>query len=238
VSSLRRAGGPTLQTFLTDRAVGHEFYLRGLVAVADPLTFANAQDADPLLRKQIVLSDRVVISKTDIASREQTEAITRLITQLVPGRPVVPMNLDNLDPDFLLREDLDLGARRSGFFADAVEHRAGVLSFPIFFDSPLPWDGFAQAIRVLAKLRGRDLLRIKGLVAIEGCYGPVVIHAVQHLVHDPVELRTWPDADHRSRLIFITRGIYPDEVEALFSAIIRIAKATGNSPAESPSDLS
>jgi G3E family GTPase len=225
--------GPILQTFLTDRAVGQEFYLRGLVAVADAMTFSDGPDMDPLTRKQIVLADRVVISKTDIASSNQTEAVVRIIQELVPGRPVVPMDLDNVDPDFLLREDLDLGARRSGFFADSVEHRDGVLSFPVFFDDLLPWDGFVEAIRVLAQLRGRDLLRVKGLVAIEGCQGPVVIHVVQHLVHDPIRLRTWPDADQRSRLVFITRGIYPGEVETLFSTIFRFAKGVRDRPGKS-----
>jgi G3E family GTPase len=76
---------------------------------------------------------------------------------------------------------------------------------------------------VLTTLRGADLLRVKGLVAVEGCRGPVVVHAVQHVAHRPVELEDWPDADRGSRLVFITRGIAREDVERLFAAIIAVA---------------
>ena len=71
---------------------------------------------------------------------------------------------------------------------------------------------------VLTALRGADLLRVKGLVAVEGCRGPVVVHAVQHVAHRPVELEDWPGGDRRSRLVFITRNL-PRRVEALFAAV-------------------
>jgi G3E family GTPase len=75
---------------------------------------------------------------------------------------------------------------------------------------------------VLTGLRGADLLRVKGLVAVEGCRGPVVVHAVQHVAHRPVELEDWPGGDRRSRLVFITRNIGREAVEHLFAAIAAI----------------
>ena len=47
---------------------------------------------------------------------------------------------------------------------------------------------------------GPDLLRIKGLLNLAGSKGPVVFQAVQHLIHPPVELSSWPDKDHGSLL--------------------------------------
>jgi G3E family GTPase len=72
---------------------------------------------------------------------------------------------------------------------------------------------------VLTALRGADLLRVKGIVAVEGVKGPVVVHAAQHTAHRPIELQTWPDDDRRSRLVFITRGIGQAEVENLLAAV-------------------
>ena len=77
---------------------------------------------------------------------------------------------------------------------------------------------------VLTGLRGPDLLRVKGLVAVEGCRGPVVVHAVQHVAHRPVELEDWPDGDRRSRLVFITRRLGRDTVERLFDAVRAVAR--------------
>ena len=52
---------------------------------------------------------------------------------------------------------------------------------------------------------GANLLRVKGLLNVAGRPAPVVIHGVQHLFHPPVELEAWPDADRRTRLVFIVR---------------------------------
>ena len=78
---------------------------------------------------------------------------------------------------------------------------------------------------VLTALRGPDLLRVKGLVAVAGCKGPVVVHAVQHVAHRPIELEDWPDGDRRSRLVFITRELPQEAVEQLFRAVRAVGTA-------------
>ncbi len=72
-----------------------------------------------------------------------------------------------------------------------------------------------------------DLLRIKGLLNLEGSKGPVVFQAVQHLMHPPVELSAWPDADHASRVVFITRGVTEQQVNDLFAACKALGYVTG-----------
>ena len=69
-------------------------------------------------------------------------------------------------------------------------------------------------------LRGADLLRVKGIVAVEGHARPVVIHAVQHVLHPPRELQGWPDADRRSRIVFIARDITASALETSFRAAV------------------
>ena len=76
---------------------------------------------------------------------------------------------------------------------------------------------------VLATLRGSDLLRVKGLLAIAECRGPVVVH----FVHPPIELEDWPDEDRRSRLVFITRGLAREPVAQLFASVAAVAPPLG-----------
>ena len=38
--------------------------------------------------------------------------------------------------------------------------------------------------------------------------------AVQHLLHPPTSLAQWPDGDHDTRIVFITRDIDPAAIEA------------------------
>jgi G3E family GTPase len=140
-----------------------------------------------------------------------------------------------IDPGFLLDEGLDLAVRPTLHAHDHEhDHAHGIDSFALFFESPLPWPVFEQTMAVLTALRGPDLLRVKGLVAVEGVRGPVVVHAVQHVAHRPVELEDWPDGDRRSRLVFITRDLGRAEVEQLFAAVSAVGIAEPDRPAAVP----
>lgn len=213
--------GPVLQTFATDRALGREFHLQSLISVVDAVGGESNIERMPEARKQVALADRIVVTKTDIADSVTT---ARLIAGL-GGVSAAPIRLavgGEIEPSFLLDEpasprlDYDLGG---------TDHSHGLQSFTLLFETPLPWAVFEQAMAVLTTLRGPDLLRVKGIVAIEGCRGPVVVHFVQHVAHPPVELEEWPDNDRRSRLVFVTRGVQRDAVTRLFTDVAAIAAA-------------
>jgi len=86
------------------------------------------------------------------------------------------------------------------------------------FDEPLDWMAVSNWLAYLRSARGADLLRVKGILNLHGEETPVVIHGVHHVFHPPVALSEWPDADRRSRIVFITRGIAREEVLALWQA--------------------
>ncbi len=66
----------------------------------------------------------------------------------------------------------------------------------------------------LAIEHGENLLRVKGLLNVLGQEEPVVIQGVHHLFHPPSTLPEWPDADRRSRLVFIVRDLDRAALEA------------------------
>jgi G3E family GTPase len=74
-------------------------------------------------------------------------------------------------------------------------------------------------METLMALRGPDLLRVKGLLDVRGCRGPVVVQIVQHLAHPPVELASWPQGKRDSRLVFITRNIGERQVRDLLASV-------------------
>ena len=91
-------------------------------------------------------------------------------------------------------------------------------------DQPIEWLNFARSMETLIALRGADLLRVKGILNVADCKGPVVVQYVQHLAHPPVELEIWPDQNRASRIVFITRNIAERDVKALFGAVQALAK--------------
>jgi G3E family GTPase len=219
--------GPVLQTFASDRALGEEFHLQALIAGVDAPGGARNLASAPEAQHQVALADRIVLTKSDLVAAAEVEKLTALLQSLTAA-PIEHALGGKIDPAYLLDERLDLPARAAPAHSHQHDHdhahSHGIDSFVLALPEALPWPVFEQTMAVLTSLRGADLLRVKGLVAVENCRGPVVVHAVQHVAHRPVELETWPDGDRRSRLVFITRNLPRDAVEQLFRAVTAIAR--------------
>jgi G3E family GTPase len=212
--------GPILQTFSTDRALGAEFHIDVVLTVIDAVNGEATLDAAAEARKQAILADRLVISKTDLATSSAVEHLTRRLQQLNP-RAVIDIAVGGaLDPQRMIEPT---GGKRSGFIAEA-EHSDGIASFTIAQAEPIDWPTFSRAMETLTALRGADLLRVKGILNVQGCRGPVVVQYVQHLAHPPVELENWPDHNRDSRIVFITRNVAERDVRALFAAVQALTK--------------
>ena len=89
-------------------------------------------------------------------------------------------------------------------------HDERIQSFAITFDAPVQWQDLLDALETLMTVRGDHLLRIKGIVNVAGEDKPRVIHAVQHTLYPYATLAQWPDADRRTRLVFIQRDLDAD----------------------------
>ena len=220
--------GPILQTFATDRALGGEFHVEVVIAVVDAVGGLDTLKWSAEARKQIILADRLVVAKTDLAKSQAVKRLTMRLTALNPHAAVHTAVDGDLEARCLLEADAAAGraALRAGFVAEA-EHSDGIASFVLTDDAPLSWDAFARAMETLIALRGPDLLRVKGLLNVVGCRGPVVVHVVQHLAHPPVELAAWPGKDRASRLVFITRGISETQVRDLMASVRALAVDPG-----------
>jgi G3E family GTPase len=207
---------PILQTFATDRALGDAFHVDVLAAVVDAAMGEATLDWSAEARKQVILADRLIVTKTDL--KDASPLLARL-RALNPHGAVVTASNGALEPGQLTEST---STARGNFIAEA-EHSDGVASFGWSRSEPLQWPIFARAMETLTALRGPDLLRVKGFLNVEGCKGPVLVQFVQHLAHLPVELQDWPDADRTSRLVFITRDVPETKIRALFAAVEGLA---------------
>jgi len=206
---------PILQTFATDRALGEMFHVEAVVTVVDAVTGSDTLGWSSEARKQAILADRLVITKTDIAGESAAGDLGTRLRALNPGAEILQAVNGELDPTRLTEPASD---QRNEFVAEAA-HSDGIASFVLTDDKPMPWPAFARTMDTLMAMRGPDLLRVKGFLNIEGCAGPVVVQFVQHLAHPPVELARWPDDNRRSRVVFITRDISERQVRDLLAAV-------------------
>ena len=67
---------------------------------------------------------------------------------------------------------------------------------------------------MLASFKAQHLLRVKGIVNVEG--EPFAIDVVQSVVHTPLPLDRWPSDDKRTRLVFIVRDLAHEDIERTY----------------------
>jgi G3E family GTPase len=212
---------PVLYTLAADAVLGHRLAFHAVVTLVDAIAGLSTLRQHPEAASQVAVADRLVVSKTDLAA--PTAALLAQLDDLNAWaeRIVQP---GSLEPSALLFGPTPPVSARRRFTAQAVtapeaRHTARLATLSIVLRRPLTRLAFAQALGGLARDRGEDLLRVKGLVAFLDRPGSVaVIHAVQHTIYRPDWLATWPDEDGRSRLVFVLRDIPSDEIFARFAA--------------------
>jgi G3E family GTPase len=235
---------PIVATLLADPIVRSHYTLCATVTVVDALHAKTQGDRHPEWLAQIVAADRVLISKTDLCDEPALRAVRERIQALNPAASIATReSFDNdaallawlaesADPLDLLRR---LGRGESSMAAlpgmappaparfgrGGLAHRrdaepAGIRAFCLDFDAPLDWPVFTLWFTLLLNRHGDSILRVKGVLALAGASRPVVLHAVQHLVHPVLHLDAWPADERVSRLVFIVDGLSRDAFDASY----------------------
>ncbi|WP_298963989.1 GTP-binding protein [uncultured Roseibium sp.] len=102
---------------------------------------------------------------------------------------------------------------------DVNRHSESIRAFTLATDRPVPASALEMFLDLLRSAHGPKLLRVKGIVQLAEDHGrPVVIHGVQHVFHPPATLEAWPDEDHRTRMVFITKDLPEGFVRKMFEA--------------------
>ena len=224
---------PVLHSFQSDGLLGAQYRLDGVVTVVDAVNGMGQLDSQPEPVKQVAVADLIVLSKTDLKKSGVLEERIRTINpyakflKAIQGA-VDPALLTGLSPGTAKTLPAELSrwlGDGDSYLGKALRgnHDAAIRSFSLRFEKPFTWDGLNAALQALTALRGPDLLRVKGIVNVEGEGGPVILQAAQHVIHPPVTLESWRDADRSTRIVFITRNIAREAVESLFSAVGALA---------------
>ena len=235
---------PIVQLLLNNPLVSHFLRLDSVVTTVDAANAVHQLDRQYEAVKQVALADRLLITKCDLVS--SIAILEQRLRRLNPGARIERVMHGEIDPADLFGAGLVDPEKKAVDVARWLNERAfegsrepankhhdhdhvhhdhehhghdtSITSFMLAFDEPLDWMAVSNWLAYLRSARGADLLRVKGILNLRGEETPVVIHGVHHVFHPPVALSEWPDADRRSRIVFITRGIARQEVLALWQA--------------------
>lgn len=213
---------PILHALMGDAAVVATHRLDAVVALVDAAQGGAALDRHPEASRQVMLADRILLTKTDLA--DPAPLLERL-QRLNPAAPIRAAAQGEVPPDWLFGAGLRAAdpvafLRWLERMGHAARHTPGVAVMAIEREAPVPALALTLWMQGLAEHAGSRLLRLKGLVRIAEVPGrPMAIHAVQHLVHPPEWLMAWPAGDARSRIVLIGQGIPPHFPARLLAAV-------------------
>jgi len=231
---------PIVSTLMAEPVLRHHFRLSNVITTVDAVNGLLHLASNPESMKQVAIADRLVLTKGDLATGNRVERLRRELHRLNPSAPVIDAVAEPLDLDDLMSGDVYDPARKEAEVrrwlaaADAEEqsgryghdrnrHDSAIHTFCLTFEEPLDWTAFGLWLTMLLHVHGEKVLRVKGILNVVDLAVPVVIHGVQHVVHPPVHLDSWPGDDRRSRLVLIVRGLDRAALERSLAAFNGLA---------------
>ena len=256
---------PVIQAVIGHPVLSNSYRLEGLVTAVDAVNgLATLQDHVEA-RRQVAVADRIVVTKTALAAGRRIDpAVLRAeLVRLNPSATIVDgdaaldaamlFNCGAYDPaaksldvgrwlgeashDHHHHAHHDHGHHHDHVHHDVTRHDDRIRSQSIVLDAAIPPAGLSMFLDILRSAHGPNLLRMKGIVKLaDDPSRPVVIHAVQALMAEPVRLTAWPDgAGEMTRIVVITRDMPDGFIEGLFGAFSGVP-AVGRPDAQALAD--
>lgn len=214
---------PIAQAILRNPVISRVMRLEAIVTTVDSVFAPTQLVRHPEVRKQIGLADRLVLTKPDLAD---AASLTETLRAVNPGAPMLVAERGAIDAGLLFPPsffDPDLpAASRSAFFADGpadVDHAGGYASLSLTAGR-LSWRPFETWLRGVRLGHAEQLLRVKGILNVEGSDGPVVIQGLHHVLDAPVESDSWPAGERKSRLVLIADPVTIETVRRSWEAAL------------------
>ncbi|PTS76780.1 GTP-binding protein [Aeromonas sp. HMWF036] len=117
-------------------------------------------------------------------------------------------------------------AAKVGTAAPTHFEHGNIESFSLRIGEPLKPSRLLAAIDAVQAQYGDALLRLKGILQLEGESQPVVIHGVHGQLYPLQALGDWPEGKAQSRLVFIVKSQDKAGIEQLFMATLKAPEPT------------
>ena len=237
-----------IATLNGDEYLMQNFYYAGTVTVVDAKFIADQLKKQYEAVKQIALSDLILISKTDLVDSDDLDPIIDICRKINPNSRIIPMVRGNVPPKLLfetgpyknteqdyetqVKSWLEIKAPLAGSFRPAsVQGEVGVAkrriiahtdvdSFALEHEEPIDALTLLSAIGGVQDLYGDSILRIKGILNIQGQDKPVIVHAVMGMLYPLATMNQWPEGHPCSKLVFICRASVMEQIKHMFSKLL------------------
>jgi G3E family GTPase len=227
--------GPILQRLLADGTLAAQIRIHAVVTVVDAVFGGGTMSSYGECANQVAMANRLVLSKLDLVGRGELDSLLDRLRSTNPAASLVfsgrdePPAFDILfgniggglagdtggglagDVDGGLAYDTITPLRHHSIRPSAApDHTNRYSTFWLRWNEPTHWEDFKAWLEGLLIARGDSILRMKGVLQVEGRARPVVVQGVQHALYPPKELARWPQEVPRSEVVFVTRDFSRD----------------------------
>lgn len=223
---------PILRSFITEKAISELFRVQAVVATIDGINGLRQIGEFEEARRQAAMADLLILTKSDLAGSAVTSSFIEALQPLNLFAEILPVQNGDLTAEHLFAA-LPATPTKAGnlsrwlkaeSFEKADDGRSGhsgeISSFVITVDEAIGREALNLWLASLISLRGGDIMRMKGVVHVEGEAGPVVIHAAGPLLHEPDTLQGW-EGKPRTQIVFIGRGLPQAGIRNSFLTMLR-----------------
>ncbi|WP_119390875.1 CobW family GTP-binding protein [Taklimakanibacter lacteus] len=190
-----------VEAIRADPVLVHHMVIDDVLVTVDAVHARASLQSDPLVRRQLVSADRLLITKLDQLEEADVACLIATLRSINPGAQVTGTirGEDARLPDHAGAEAFELPAL-------AGQSEKPVVAADIAIDPAMGWEVFSLWLSALLHARGDEIFRIKGVVRTPA--GRVLLQCVQKSVLPPEILPETQagGGDFDNRVAFIGRG--------------------------------
>ncbi|APS29192.1 GTPase [Pectobacterium brasiliense] len=213
--------GPVAQTFFSHDVICERFVLDGIITLVDAVHAQQQLDQFTIAQSQIGYADRILLTKTDVAAEDET-LLPRLqrINARAPIYSVVHGDIDlsvlfNID-GFVLSDKLDV---KTPVFRFVAPTQNNVQSIVVYLEKAVELQSVSDVMENLLLQFSDNLLRYKGILAINGDERRLLFQGVQRLYSADWDREWQPDEERKSVLVFIGVDLPEQEIHDAFARL-------------------
>lgn len=235
--------GPIMANLMSEPVIESVYRLDAVAVTIDAMYGLQQLAEHDEARKQAAVADILLITKTDIATAEQTSALKEKLININPGATQHRVLHGEIDPDFIIDAGLfdpsgkhaeperwlrapfkpasgkPTSQLKGKLPTSPVTHQDEISSFTVTLPTSIEWASFKPILLKLCQMYGEQLLRLKGILHTTDQVHPLAIHAVHFTPYPATLLAGWQEDKPISRVVCIGKGLDEDAIRKILTQI-------------------
>jgi G3E family GTPase len=215
---------PIIQAFISSSKIQSHFILDSVIGVTDAVNLEDMIDEQPEVRKQIALSDIILLNKTDAVQKKYIGELLRLLKTINPTAKLFPVTFSDISSIDILEtfsysvkavEKTTLTFQNLQLIRpenESLSHNHQIKTEGLIIPGAFEYGKFMMWMQMYLFFNKNKILRVKGIVSFMDEDEQYIFQAIRSdfMVEKG---KPWNDETRFSKLIFIGKHIDRDEIE-------------------------